>query len=476
MGFDPRSGEYAERIDNAEELLEAFLDNFLDEASEVQLQLLTATVKLFLKKPSSGPQSLIQMVLQQATTETDDPDLRDRAYIYWRLLSSDPEAAKEVVLASKPMIRDDRNTLDADLLNQLLHQISTLSSVYYKLPAVFVPRSQISIDEDDEQTGDNVTSRSSEVLSTPQTQASKKAGGVDLLADLMDGMGVAAPAAALRGGNHVSNISASDATLSSTSYQMRHFHGANEAPSHLPTHVLLSAEKGAGLEISGVIVQGPENTPLYSLTFTNGTQTPLDGFQLQFNKNPFSLAPLNQPQVETIGPGQSKSCLLPLSFSGQNSGGTVSPLLQVAVKSPKQNQAVFYFNDSVPLESLLLTVGPMDKDTFMREWQTNPEIQKQIQVPQTMLHVDTAVSMLIANRWCLISRRAVDETQQTVLYLSAKLPGPQQERWLPVEITFSPSAHTLKVAVRSSVQGLAEMVFSSLERTLCRENTSSLLP
>ena len=107
------------------------LDNFLDEASEVQLQLLTATVKLFLKKPSSGPQSLIQMVLQQATTDTDDPDLRDRAYIYWRLLSSDPEAAKGVVLASKPMIRDDRNTLDADLLNQLLHQISTLSSVYY---------------------------------------------------------------------------------------------------------------------------------------------------------------------------------------------------------------------------------------------------------------------------------------------------------------------------------------------------------
>ena len=150
------------------------MDNFLDEASEVQLQLLTATVKLFLKKPSSGPQSLIQMVLQQATTDTDDPDLRDRAYIYWRLLSSDPEAAKEVVLASKPMIRDDRNTLDADLLNQLLHQISTLSSVYYKLPAVFVPRSRISLDEDDEHTGDTVTSRSPEVLSKPRLSLQQK--------------------------------------------------------------------------------------------------------------------------------------------------------------------------------------------------------------------------------------------------------------------------------------------------------------
>ena len=50
-------------------------------------------------------------------TEVDDPDLRDRAYIYWRLLSTDPEAAKEVVLAPKPTIRDDANKLDQGLLS-----------------------------------------------------------------------------------------------------------------------------------------------------------------------------------------------------------------------------------------------------------------------------------------------------------------------------------------------------------------------
>jgi vesicle coat complex subunit len=43
-------GEYAERIDNADELLEGFLDGFKDENNLVQLQLLTAIVKLFLKK------------------------------------------------------------------------------------------------------------------------------------------------------------------------------------------------------------------------------------------------------------------------------------------------------------------------------------------------------------------------------------------------------------------------------------------
>lgn len=58
---------------------------------QVQLQLLTATVKLFLKKPTESGQRMISQVLSAATNESDNPDLRDRAYIYWRLLSTDPE-------------------------------------------------------------------------------------------------------------------------------------------------------------------------------------------------------------------------------------------------------------------------------------------------------------------------------------------------------------------------------------------------
>lgn len=54
-------GEYAERIDNADELLESFLESFPEEPALVQLQLLTATVKLFLKKPTEGPQQMIQV-------------------------------------------------------------------------------------------------------------------------------------------------------------------------------------------------------------------------------------------------------------------------------------------------------------------------------------------------------------------------------------------------------------------------------
>lgn len=106
-------GEYAEKIENANELLAIFADSFVDEAyqvfiadkisssayllihsrCQVQLQTLTAVVKLFLKKPDSS-QGVVQKVLENATKDCESPDVRDRAYIYWRLLSTDPGAAR----------------------------------------------------------------------------------------------------------------------------------------------------------------------------------------------------------------------------------------------------------------------------------------------------------------------------------------------------------------------------------------------
>ena len=59
-----------------------------------------------MKKPDSA-QALVQRVLDTATKDCDSPDVRDRAYIYWRLLSTDPAAAK--VGASKNI-----DSVDAD--------------------------------------------------------------------------------------------------------------------------------------------------------------------------------------------------------------------------------------------------------------------------------------------------------------------------------------------------------------------------
>ena len=138
-------GQYADRIENADELIESFfLDTFEDETPQVQLQLLTATVKIFLKQPAET-QALVQRVLNLATEATDNPDLRDRGFIYWRLLSHNPQVARAVVLGEKPTIADDTHALEPALLERLIQQIATLSSVYHKPPEAFVVRSAVPI-------------------------------------------------------------------------------------------------------------------------------------------------------------------------------------------------------------------------------------------------------------------------------------------------------------------------------------------
>ena len=46
--------------------------------------------------------------------------MRDRGFIYWRLLSTDPAAAKDVVLAEKPLIG---RITESELIWQLLIQL-----------------------------------------------------------------------------------------------------------------------------------------------------------------------------------------------------------------------------------------------------------------------------------------------------------------------------------------------------------------
>ncbi|PGH31187.1 hypothetical protein GX50_06019 [[Emmonsia] crescens] len=140
-------GEYADKISNAGDILAGFVDGFNEEFTQTQLQILTAVVKLFLKRPDKA-QGLVQKVLQAATAENDNPDIRDRAYVYWRLLSNttDPNAAKNVVLSEKPPIVTTIQSLPPALLEQLLAELSTLASVYHKPPEQFVGQGKYGAD------------------------------------------------------------------------------------------------------------------------------------------------------------------------------------------------------------------------------------------------------------------------------------------------------------------------------------------
>lgn len=130
-------GEYAEKINNADSLLGSFMEGFKDEYTQVQLQLLTAVVKLFLKKPKTT-QELVQRMLQTAS-QIDNSDIRDRAFIYWRLLSSDPQVTKSIVLtANKPPLDVNQGGLRPALREELIAELSSIASVYHKPANTFL--------------------------------------------------------------------------------------------------------------------------------------------------------------------------------------------------------------------------------------------------------------------------------------------------------------------------------------------------
>nr|XP_043630430.1 beta-adaptin-like protein B [Erigeron canadensis] len=444
-------GEYAERIDNADELLESFLESFPEEPAQVQLQLLTATVKLFLKKPTEGPQQMIQVVLNNATVETDNPDLRDRAYIYWRLLSTDPEAAKDVVLAEKPVISDDSNQFDSSLLDELLANIATLSSVYHKPPETFVTRVRTLQKTEEEEfpegsEGGNSETSSAQVADngasppltsgTSQFAAVKQSAPAAPVPDLLDLMGLDGDA----GGDNA--IVAVDQPVK---------------PTGPPLPVLLPAATGQGLEISAQMVRR-DGQIFYSLMFENNTQIPLDGFMIQFNKNTFGLAAGGPLQVPQVQPGTLERTLLPMVLFQNIAPGPPTSLLQVAVKN--NQQPVWYFNDRVSLLALFMEDGRMERTTFLETWKSLPDSNEVSRdIPGIVINnVDTTLEQLSASNMFFIAKRK--NANQDVLYLSAKIP--QAVPFL-IELTAVLGVPGLKCAIKTPNPEMAPLFFEALE-------------
>ena len=145
-------GEYSDRIDGAEAQLSKFLDNIKEEPVNVQLNILTSSVKTYLKCRTEESFNILDRVFQFCEKESDYPDLRDRGFIYWRLIALDPNIASLIVLAEKPRISEDVSNIEGSLLDKLIDNLGTLSSVYSKAPELFTKKGKkINIGEEEEE-------------------------------------------------------------------------------------------------------------------------------------------------------------------------------------------------------------------------------------------------------------------------------------------------------------------------------------
>ncbi|CAM9160788.1 unnamed protein product [Scytosiphon promiscuus] len=124
-------GEYGEEITEAPYMLEPLVDAWEEEPScEIKMQLLTAAVKLFFKRPPEM-QSMLGRLLARAVNDVSSQDLHDRALLYHRLLKHDPEVARRVCCCERPPVAgefaEDRDTGRRDII---FSEFNTLSMVY----------------------------------------------------------------------------------------------------------------------------------------------------------------------------------------------------------------------------------------------------------------------------------------------------------------------------------------------------------
>lgn len=132
-------GEYPKYFSQLKQNLLDLIDGFLDYESLLQLNILTTIVKINLSLENQTYSNYLQKVLEMATKDCENADVRDKAYIYWRLLSSSSkESQKQIVLTKLPPIKTTIASFNPVVLEALVKELSTLASVYHKPSFTFI--------------------------------------------------------------------------------------------------------------------------------------------------------------------------------------------------------------------------------------------------------------------------------------------------------------------------------------------------
>jgi hypothetical protein len=387
-------GHYSERIENVTDLLNHFLDTFTDEQDIVQFSLLTAVVKLFLNRPKVG-QLLIPRVLKMCTEDIDNPDLRDRGFMYWRLLSSDPILAKSVVLSEAKLDSVDFSSHSSRILCQLVYNISTISPIIGK-PLDVSQAKAIEL-ERLHQSFMNVmnTGQKAHVLDQ-----------IDLLGDSLH-----------------DSLRPLSQTKSTPDHAALPYHGSSKRIASInnsfegfspPFKSWLDGD----LIISGAFTKR-DGIVYMELSIKNNTLNAAKDFAIALNKNSFGLSIKEGLEgLTSLLPNETKHVSLRLCKENRKQDSATINNLQVAFKS---SLGINYFNVSIPLYVLLLDSGRITERDWLALWNQIPDsYEKTVETLLTSFcTLDTFRRLLDDHNIFVIVERSINNC--LFLYCSAML-------------------------------------------------------
>lgn len=134
-------GEYCKHVKGGRDILLELVNNVLNYEHDVQLALVTAVVKIHARDEDNGSEAMLKTILEQMTRHSDDPDSRDRAVMYSRLISSGlngEQTASIVISPSSAPINVDGAFSDVMTLKDLKKSINTSAAVLGRPYATFI--------------------------------------------------------------------------------------------------------------------------------------------------------------------------------------------------------------------------------------------------------------------------------------------------------------------------------------------------
>eukprot|EP00003_Mantamonas_plastica_P023622 TRINITY_DN427_c0_g1_i19.p1 TRINITY_DN427_c0_g1~~TRINITY_DN427_c0_g1_i19.p1 ORF type:complete len:812 (+),score=327.51 TRINITY_DN427_c0_g1_i19:2357-4792(+) len=447
-------GEYASRIENAASLLSEFLDNFEDEEEEVKMQIVTAVVKLYLQKDEEG-KDMLKDVLKMATEDTEHHDLRDRAFLYWRLLSAYSDEAQVIVMSEKPLVADDTNAMAESTIDVLLQEMSTVASVLHKPPSSFIAQSKAPVDAYDSDEEEDLDYKTQRIRVDDQGQV--------IIEDLEEESSGASESVD-DDGDDLINFGGSSTTKSSSS-SVSASSVFEDKPVGLPEIAaavtpLVHPSKLNQLGITGGVGCNGENIFL-KLNLHNKTGDSISKLPLQMNVNSFGLKLSGQPSFNPVSAGATQAVTVNLMFGDTPKQGDVaSDTLQFAVKGPQDKVA--YFAVAVPFQVMFTPDGKIAKKAFLEGWKAiddSEEIAQMIDSPSTE-DVDEVQQLLeVANVFVIHTRRNVDNEGTNVMYLSTKsVDGPT----FLSELTFKQGSGKCRLCTKTRTPAFAPLFAKSI--------------
>lgn len=439
-------GEYIEDMENGAEILNTFfLDNFREETPQVQLQLLTACVRLCLFDPEQG-KDLVMKVFQMLE-DMENIDIRDRGYFYWRLLSNNPDVAKEIILRPKPVISEQGLYIEPNLLDKLIENLDSLCCIYNKPPQSFVRLAK-----------EFQTPRNDEEEAPPEDEDyGRDPEGVDAEGNPIG----------IDGGEYAQNNYMDD-LLNMNPHEKKEVVASQNIvipPQDVLGPTVPGIDKGlTGMAIKAAVqLENQDHMYLY-LMILNNTGQDMEGFAIKFNSNSYCLAPMYEDiEIPPVKQGQTGQMKIELCTGG-NASNTEPECpfkIQAALST---NVDVFVFWAPVSFSVLLRFPAEYNESRFQQLLAKPNQITTQNSIPfaraaEAIQNPGIIIDKLMNNNFLLVGQPQLNNGSVLLNFVSMTI----DQFDIPVQMLLRPGENQLLVKYLVSHPALVKLVFQALK-------------